>query len=129
MFNTDNLLLRSFMFLPAHNTKFIDKALAGDADAIILDMEDAVPASRKAEARQVIAEIIMFEVAAPRVATTVCRRGKRANSRSGANPSRRISSSFTLRMSVCANPFSTISTLQKSCRRFTSKKTSEDSYI
>ena len=56
MFNTDNLLLRSFMFLPAHNTKFIDKALAGDADAIILDMEDAVPASRKAEARQVIAD-------------------------------------------------------------------------
>ena len=56
MNKTDDMLLRSFMFLPAHNTKFIDKALAGDADAIILDMEDAVPASRKAEARQIIAD-------------------------------------------------------------------------
>ena len=56
MSKTDDMLLRSFMFLPAHNTKFIDKALAGDADAIILDMEDAVPASRKAEARQIIAD-------------------------------------------------------------------------
>ena len=44
----DSLLLRSFMFLPAHNTKFIDKALISDADAIILDMEDAVPLSKKA---------------------------------------------------------------------------------
>ena len=56
MKNTEDMLLRSFMFLPAHNTKFIDKALAGDADAIILDMEDAVPATRKAEARAVIAD-------------------------------------------------------------------------
>ena len=50
----DSLLLRSFMFLPAHNTKFIDKALISDADAIILDMEDAVPLSKKEEARQII---------------------------------------------------------------------------
>ena len=56
MKNTEDMLLRSFMFLPAHNTKFIDKALAGDADAIILDMEDAVPATRKADARAVIAD-------------------------------------------------------------------------
>ena len=56
MKNTEDMLFRSLMFLPAHNTKFIDKALAGDADAIILDMEDAVPATRKAEARAVIAD-------------------------------------------------------------------------
>lgn len=56
MKDTSELLLRSFMFLPAHNTKFIDKALVSDADAIILDMEDAVPPSRKEEARQIIAD-------------------------------------------------------------------------
>ena len=56
MNRTEDLLLRSIMFLPAHNTKFIDKALTGDADAIVLDMEDAVPAARKAEARRVIAD-------------------------------------------------------------------------
>lgn len=56
MIKTEDMLLRSIMFLPAHNTKFIDKALAGDADAIILDMEDACPAARKAEARGIIAD-------------------------------------------------------------------------
>jgi len=56
MGKTDGMLLRSFMFLPAHNTKFIDKALEGDADAIILDMEDAVPLSKKEEARAIIVD-------------------------------------------------------------------------
>ena len=42
------------MFLPAHNTKFIEKALNSDADAIILDMEDAVPLSQKEQARKTI---------------------------------------------------------------------------
>lgn len=50
------MLLRSFMFLPAHNRRFIDSALRGDADAIILDLEDAVPPARRAEARRNIAE-------------------------------------------------------------------------
>ncbi len=56
MSRSEEMLLRSFMFLPAHNTRFIDKALAGDADAIILDMEDAVPVSRKEEARKIIVD-------------------------------------------------------------------------
>lgn len=51
-----NLLLRSFMFLPAYNCKFIDKALNCDADALILDMEDSVPPEQRQMARENIVE-------------------------------------------------------------------------
>ena len=46
--------LRSFMFLPAHNRKFIEKAVQSDADALILDVEDSVPPGMRAEARESI---------------------------------------------------------------------------
>lgn len=46
------LRLRSFMFLPAHNRKFLDKAITSDADAVILDIEDGVPPFMRAEARE-----------------------------------------------------------------------------
>lgn len=45
------MLLRSFMFLPAYNSRFIDKALCSDADALILDMEDSVPPEQRQSAR------------------------------------------------------------------------------
>lgn len=48
----NNILLRSFMFLPAYNCKFIEKALVSDADAIILDMEDSVPEDKRQIARE-----------------------------------------------------------------------------
>lgn len=48
------LLLRSFMFLPAYNERFIEKAVVSNADAIILDVEDSVPKSKRAEARETI---------------------------------------------------------------------------
>ena len=44
-----DMLLRSFMFVPAYNRKFIEKALGSDADAIILDMEDSVPQDKRSE--------------------------------------------------------------------------------
>ena len=40
------------LFVSAHNTKFIEKSLSTDADALILDMEDAVPEDQKAKARE-----------------------------------------------------------------------------
>lgn len=52
----NNLRLRSFMFLPALNRKFLDKAITCDADGIILDLEDGVPALKKDEARKNIIE-------------------------------------------------------------------------
>ena len=40
------------MFLPAHNRKFLDKALSSGADGLILDMEDGVPPVKRKEARE-----------------------------------------------------------------------------
>ncbi len=44
--------MRSLLFVPAHDTRKCDKALASGADALILDLEDAVPLPEKALARQ-----------------------------------------------------------------------------
>jgi citrate lyase subunit beta/citryl-CoA lyase len=46
-----DLLMRSKLFVPASRPEFFDKALAGEADAISFDLEDAVQESRKVEAR------------------------------------------------------------------------------
>ncbi len=48
----DNLKLRSFLFVPAHNCKFIEKIVDCSADGIILDVEDGVPPVKRAEARE-----------------------------------------------------------------------------
>ncbi len=52
----ETLRLRSFMFLPAHNRKFLDKAITSEADAVILDMEDGVPINKRQDARRNIIE-------------------------------------------------------------------------
>ncbi|HMB88977.1 MAG TPA: CoA ester lyase [Methylomirabilota bacterium] len=46
--------MRSKLFVPASRPELFAKALAGDADAISFDLEDAVQESRKAEARRVL---------------------------------------------------------------------------
>ena len=48
------VLMRSKLFVPASRPEFLAKALAGPADAISFDLEDAVQESRKAEARRVL---------------------------------------------------------------------------
>jgi citrate lyase subunit beta/citryl-CoA lyase len=45
-------LLRSWMFVPGHRQKMIDKALTLNADAIMLDIEDGVAPEEKDTARQ-----------------------------------------------------------------------------
>ena len=47
-------LLRSMLFLPGDNEKFLRKAMSCDADALILDLEDAVPEAYKQQARETI---------------------------------------------------------------------------
>jgi citrate lyase subunit beta/citryl-CoA lyase len=42
---------RSLLFVPGHKRTWIDKALASEADAIIIDLEDSVPEPDKALAR------------------------------------------------------------------------------
>ncbi|WP_136660642.1 aldolase/citrate lyase family protein [Nitratireductor sp. XY-223] len=48
--------IRSLLFTPASKPGWIDKAAHSGADAIILDLEDSVPASAKAEALAVAAD-------------------------------------------------------------------------
>jgi citrate lyase subunit beta/citryl-CoA lyase len=42
---------RSWLYVPGHRPELLPKAMAGDADAVILDLEDAVPAVAKDTAR------------------------------------------------------------------------------
>jgi citrate lyase subunit beta/citryl-CoA lyase len=49
---------RSWLFVPANNERRVEKAFASAADAIILDLEDAVSQAKKAEARAAAAEAL-----------------------------------------------------------------------
>lgn len=49
-------LIRSWMFVPGHRQRMIDKALGLNADAIMLDIEDGVAPNEKDSARKNIAE-------------------------------------------------------------------------
>lgn len=51
-------LLRSMLYVPAYKKKFIDSALNCNADALLIDLEDAVPAEFKADARVILKEYI-----------------------------------------------------------------------
>jgi len=51
-------LKRSWMFVPGHRQRMIDKALGLNADAIMLDIEDGVAPSEKDTARKLIAEAL-----------------------------------------------------------------------
>ena len=48
------LLARSFLYVPANREKFLEKALAVPADALLLDLEDSVPPAEKATARTAV---------------------------------------------------------------------------
>ncbi len=50
----DPLVWRSLLYVPANNRRFIDKAHTRGADAIILDLEDSVPASEREAARAML---------------------------------------------------------------------------
>ena len=60
------ILLRSLLFVPATTPERIPKALGSGADAVIVDLEDAVPADRKAEARDVLARFLKESAEPPR---------------------------------------------------------------
>jgi citrate lyase subunit beta/citryl-CoA lyase len=50
--------MRSLLFAPGSSAKMIGKALAGPADVVILDLEDAVHIDAKAEARALVARTL-----------------------------------------------------------------------
>lgn len=51
-------LLRSFLFAPGNHARRVEKALALGADAVILDLEDAVAVAEKAGARRAVLEAL-----------------------------------------------------------------------
>lgn len=54
----DDYLMRSLMFVPAHNQKLLDSSLRREADVLILDIEDSVPPCDKQLARDNIKEFL-----------------------------------------------------------------------
>ena len=54
----DALVWRSQLYVPANNQHFIDKAFTRRADAIILDLEDSVPADEREGARARLEESV-----------------------------------------------------------------------
>ncbi|HYF21411.1 MAG TPA: CoA ester lyase [Ramlibacter sp.] len=56
--------MRSLLFVPAHDERKLAKGLASAADALIVDLEDAVPEASKAAARAMCAEFVRAHRAA-----------------------------------------------------------------
>jgi citrate lyase subunit beta/citryl-CoA lyase len=46
---------RSYLFAPGHDAKLLDRVFGAGADAVMLDLEDAVPPAAKADARRMVA--------------------------------------------------------------------------
>lgn len=53
-----NYLLRSMLYVPAYNSKFITKAIESDADAIIFDFEDSCPLEKEEEGRENVRRVL-----------------------------------------------------------------------
>lgn len=49
---------RSYLFAPGHNAKLLAKVVDAGADAVMLDLEDAVPPAAKEAARAMVAETL-----------------------------------------------------------------------
>jgi citrate lyase subunit beta / citryl-CoA lyase len=49
------MLIRSPLFAPGNNPKLLGKVFTAGADAVVLDLEDAVPLKQKLEARKLVA--------------------------------------------------------------------------
>ena len=57
---------RSYLFVPGDRAERFDKALASGADAVVLDLEDAVAPQHKAAARDALAQYLAAAGEAPR---------------------------------------------------------------
>ena len=56
--SSNSYLMRSLMFVPAHNEKLLESALRRDADVLLLDIEDSVPPYAKQTSRDNIMEFV-----------------------------------------------------------------------
>jgi len=64
-------LVRSVLYLPASNARAIEKARGLNADAVILDLEDAVAPDAKTEARQAMVAALTAGGFSPRVGVRI----------------------------------------------------------
>jgi citrate lyase subunit beta / citryl-CoA lyase len=53
-----NLRVRSYLYVPGHDGRKIEKALGSEADAVVLDLEDSVVQNRKEEARSTVSRVL-----------------------------------------------------------------------
>ncbi len=53
-----DVLPRSYLYGPGSNSRILQKVLGAGADAVILDLEDAVPAAEKSSARAAVAALV-----------------------------------------------------------------------
>ena len=58
---------RSYLFAPGHNAKLLNRVFQAGADAVMLDLEDAVPPDAKVAARAMVAEALLDHPAWVRV--------------------------------------------------------------
>lgn len=58
-------LFRSYLFAPGNSEKLLQKVFSAGADAVVLDLEDAVPAAEKAQARRMVAALLERQHAGP----------------------------------------------------------------
>lgn len=65
--------MRSKLFVPGSRPELFPKALAGAADALSFDLEDAVPETRKAEARELVSRFLRSPEAAASTKTLIVR--------------------------------------------------------
>jgi citrate lyase subunit beta / citryl-CoA lyase len=61
------VIARSYLFAPGHNEKLLAKVFKAGADAVILDLEDAVPPEDKARARAMTTDVLTEHSALVRV--------------------------------------------------------------
>ncbi|MCM3713966.1 HpcH/HpaI aldolase/citrate lyase family protein [Halalkalibacter oceani] len=59
--------IRSLLFCPANNEKMVMKAIASEADAVVLDLEDAVAIEQKKQARQQLIATLEDVELSPRI--------------------------------------------------------------
>jgi len=57
--------VRSYLYVPGYDERRIEKALASEADAVVLDLEDAVAPNRKEEARETVSRVLESEPEKP----------------------------------------------------------------
>lgn len=58
---------RSYLFAPGHNAKLLGRVFKAGADAVMLDLEDAVPPEAKESARRLVADVLAEHAAWVRV--------------------------------------------------------------